>query len=68
VTNRSRSKQIFDNDSRLLRPANAPLVSDPDRLIGDYTNPILKPEAAEAVKKWGDVEANGVGHPTPWTE
>jgi hypothetical protein len=25
--------------------------------IGDYTNPILKPQAAEIVKHHGDVEA-----------
>jgi hypothetical protein len=43
-------------------------VSDPDRLIGDLTNPILKPLAAEAVQKWGDVEASGLGHPTSLTE
>jgi hypothetical protein len=26
-----------------------------DRIVGDYTNPILKPEAAEAVKKHGEM-------------
>src|SRR6516165_10050302 len=26
-------------------------VSDPRQLVGDYTNPILKPQAAELVKK-----------------
>jgi hypothetical protein len=25
-------------------------VSDPYQYVGDYTNPILKPEAAQAVK------------------
>jgi hypothetical protein len=29
------------------------------RLIGDYTNPILKPRAAEAVKKHDDLELGG---------
>jgi hypothetical protein len=27
--------------------------------LGDYTNPILKPEAAEAVKKFGDLLVAG---------
>jgi hypothetical protein len=32
-----------------------------DRIVGDYTNPILKPEAAESVKKHGEIElSNGV--------
>jgi hypothetical protein len=29
-----------------------------DRIVGDYTNPILKPEAAESVKKHGEIELN----------
>jgi len=28
-------------------------VSNPGRLVGDHTNPILKPEAAEVVRKHG---------------
>jgi hypothetical protein len=35
------------------------------QLVGDYTNPILKPEAAEVVKKHGELERNGIGAPTP---
>ena len=34
-------------------------------LVGDYTNPILKPEAAEVVKKLGEVSLAGVGFPSP---
>jgi hypothetical protein len=34
-------------------------------LVGDYANPILKPEAAEAVKKYGEISLKGVGNPTP---
>src|SRR6202521_4762598 len=30
-------------------------VSNPDQLVGDYTNPILKPQAAEVVKKHGEI-------------
>jgi hypothetical protein len=40
-------------------------VGDPRQLVGDYTNPILKPEAAAAVKKQGELELSGVGAPTP---
>jgi hypothetical protein len=31
-------------------------VSDSYRYVGDYTNPILKPEAAEVVMKHGEIE------------
>ena len=34
-------------------------VTSRGRLIGDYTNPILKPRAAEAVKKHDDLELSG---------
>jgi hypothetical protein len=40
-------------------------VSNTARLIGDYTNPILKPEAAEVVKKHGEISSAGVAYPTP---
>ena len=40
-------------------------VSDNRRLVGDYTNPILKPETAEVVKKHGELSLTGVGYPTP---
>ena len=35
--------------------------------VGDYTNPILKPQAAEVVKKHGEIELSGMAHPTPST-
>jgi hypothetical protein len=35
------------------------------RYVGDYTNPILKPQAAQAVKRHGEIEASGVPYPTP---
>ena len=41
------------------RPGN------PGRIVGDYSNPILKPEAAEAVKKQGEIESSGVIAPNP---
>ena len=37
-------------------------------LVGDYTNPILKPEAADVVKKHGDISLKGIGYPTPRTQ
>jgi hypothetical protein len=33
--------------------------------VGDYTNPILKPHAAEVVKKFGEIELSGGTAPTP---
>jgi hypothetical protein len=35
------------------------------KLAGDYTNPILKPEAAEVVKKHGELGLNYTGDPNP---
>jgi hypothetical protein len=35
------------------------------RIVGDYTNPILRPHAAEAVKKFAEMELSGVTHPNP---
>jgi hypothetical protein len=35
------------------------------QLVGDYTNPILKPAAAEVVKKHGEISRAGGGYPTP---
>ena len=35
------------------------------QLVGDYTNPILKPQAAEIVKKHGEISLAGGGYPTP---
>ena len=40
-------------------------VNNFNRLVGDYTNPILKPEAAEVVKQHGEISLKGVGYPTP---
>jgi hypothetical protein len=35
------------------------------QFVGDYSNPILKPEAAEVVKKHGEIELSGGTAPTP---
>jgi len=36
-----------------------------DQLVGDYTNPILQPWAAEVVKKFGEISLRGGGVPDP---
>jgi len=48
------------NKSRL--PTGA---SNFDQLVGDYANPILKPQAAEQVKKQGEISLSGVAFPDP---
>ncbi len=40
-------------------------VSNVYQLVGDYTNPILKPHAAQLVKKAGEIALTGVTYPTP---
>jgi hypothetical protein len=47
------------------RGARQPGVSDYDQLVGDYTNPILKPHAAEIVRKYGEISLSGVTFPNP---
>ena len=56
VVNKSRRPQA-NFDGRVLLPGNNVLVSNPAQLVGDYTNPILKPQAAEVVKKKGEMES-----------
>src|SRR5258708_38590893 len=48
------------NKSRLRSGA-----SNPDQLVGDYSNPILKPAAAEIVKKLGEISLSGRAFPDP---
>ena len=36
-----------------------------DELVGDYTNPILKPEAAEILRKRGEISLSGLAFPDP---
>ena len=40
-------------------------IGDPNALVGDYNNPILKPEAAAAVKRSGEMAAKGENFPDP---
>jgi hypothetical protein len=46
-----------------VRRANG--TSNQDMLVGDYTNPILKPEAAALVKKRGEISRSGLAFPDP---
>jgi hypothetical protein len=64
VVNKSRRPQV-NFDGRILPAENGVLVSNPAQLVGDYTNPILKPQAAEVVKMHGEMELRGVVSPTP---
>jgi hypothetical protein len=65
VVNKSRRRQGLDVDGRPWPAGNAPLVSDARQLVGDYTNPILKPAASQVVKKHGELALAGVGYPSP---
>jgi hypothetical protein len=47
--------------SKLRRPDGTIMQS----VVGDFTNPILRPPAAEAVKKNGDLELSGIVIPNP---
>jgi hypothetical protein len=57
VTNRSR-----------LRGGPQAGVSNPSQLAGDYTNAILKPWAADVLKKRGADEINGLLSPNPYNQ
>src|SRR5262245_15506739 len=49
--------------TNLKRLANG--AGDGGQLVGDYNNPILKPEAAEVVKKRGEISITGDAFPDP---
>src|SRR5215470_18575927 len=61
VTNRSRGPQRPGGatGSQASPPTNE-RVSNYDQLVGDYTNPILQPWAAEIVKKFGQISLAGI--------
>jgi hypothetical protein len=40
-------------------------VGNANQFVGDYTSPILKPQAAEVVKKHGEISLAGGTYPTP---
>jgi hypothetical protein len=47
----------------LTRPEHAP--NGALKLVGDYNNPILRPQAAEAVNRQGELGLKGIGDPNP---
>jgi hypothetical protein len=49
----------------VLNKARRDGKNDPYQSIGDYTNPILKPQAAEVVKKHGEISLAGFAYPRP---
>jgi hypothetical protein len=65
VTNRSRRRSTADADGKPWKGAEAPLVSEATKLVGDYTNPILNPAAAAVVKKHAEMSLAGIGYPSP---
>jgi hypothetical protein len=69
VTNRSRWPQRPGDDSGSVAvpplPAGVQGVSDYDQLVGDYTNPILQPWAAQVVKKFGEMSIAGIVYGNP---
>jgi hypothetical protein len=40
-------------------------VGNVGQLVGDYTDPILKPQASDTVKKHGEISLAGVTYPNP---
>src|SRR5262245_27630725 len=40
-------------------------AGDSAKLVGDYSNPILKPEAAEIIRKRGEISLSGKAFPDP---
>src|ERR1700733_1240160 len=69
VTNRSRWPQRPGSDSGTVAvpplPPGVEGISDYDQLVGDYTNPILQPWAAQVVKKFGEMSLAGITYGNP---
>jgi hypothetical protein len=49
--------------ANLKRLPNGP--GDPNQLVGDYKNPLLRPEAAEIVRQKGEISKAGAIYPDP---
>jgi hypothetical protein len=66
VTNRSRGEQrpAGASGSAASSP-RAHGVSNYDQLVGDYTNPILQPWAAQVIKSFGQISLAGITYPNP---
>src|SRR3982074_26200 len=56
---------LASGPTSLVNLSRRGITSDNRQLVGDYKNPILKPEAAEIVKKHGEMSLAGIGYPTP---
>jgi len=52
------------NKSR-LRGGPRDGVGNANQFVGDYASPILKPQAAEVVRKHGEISLSGATYPTP---
>jgi hypothetical protein len=69
VTNKVRWPRLFGSPAAgtlALPPLkNGDGISDYDQLVGDYTNPILQPWAAEVVKKFGEMSLAGITYGNP---
>jgi hypothetical protein len=57
--NTARQRAAVDIFGQPLNVTNAPIVSAGGRRVGDYTNPILQPWAAEVVKKHAEALERG---------
>jgi len=53
------------NKSRMRVGPQAGRSAAGQQLVGDYTNPILKPQAAQVVKQHGELELSGAGAANP---
>jgi hypothetical protein len=56
---------LASGPTSLVNRSRANGVSNYSQLVGDYTNPILQPWAADIVKKNGDLSIAGVVYPNP---
>jgi hypothetical protein len=66
----ARNSFAYETPSAGLGPVeNASRLSSGGRdrttLVGDYTNPILTPDAAQIVKRFGEISRSGKGFPDP---
>src|ERR1700730_6479876 len=50
---------VFNRSRRANGTANT------SQFVGDYTNPILQPEAAAIVRRLGEISSSGLTFPTP---
>jgi hypothetical protein len=69
VTNKVRWPRVFGSlpaGTLALPPIkDGDGISDYDQLVGNYTNPILQPWAAEVVKKFGEMSLAGITYGNP---